>query len=122
MGAQMKTYATIRIIAVPPGEAPLWVRQQWVGLELPVVTAPRRFFGFGVLSSPRSMLAQWWGVARGRAQRIAGYAVEADVAVDILGRSSPDAAAWWRQNVPHLIGPRRHLVFHEHVCQVVQGT
>jgi hypothetical protein len=27
----------VRIVAVPPGEAPLWVRQKWVGLDLPVV-------------------------------------------------------------------------------------
>ena len=27
----------VRIVAVPPGEAPLWVRQRWVGLDLPVV-------------------------------------------------------------------------------------
>src|SRR5712664_1703512 len=26
----------IRIFAVPPGEAPAWVREKWVGLELPL--------------------------------------------------------------------------------------
>jgi hypothetical protein len=31
-----KTSWTVRIIAVPPGEAPLWVREKWVGVELPV--------------------------------------------------------------------------------------
>ncbi len=27
----------IRIVNVPAGEAPLWVREKWVGLELPLV-------------------------------------------------------------------------------------
>jgi hypothetical protein len=91
VGDDVKMYSTVRIIAVPPGEAPLWVREKWVGLELPAVgySAPRGFFAYGVLSSPRSMLAQWWGVIRGRAERISGYAVEAIPAVDILATSRP---------------------------------
>ena len=28
--------AKIRITSVPSGQAPEWVREQWVGLELPV--------------------------------------------------------------------------------------
>ena len=49
---------TVRIVAVPPGEAPLWVREQWVGLDLPVArySGHRKFLGLGVLSMPRS----WW--------------------------------------------------------------
>ena len=40
---------TIRIIAAPPGEAPLWVRQKWVGLDLPVArySGQGRFLGLG---------------------------------------------------------------------------
>jgi hypothetical protein len=116
-----KTNSTIRIVGVPPGEAPLWVREQWVGLELPLPrrSAPRAYYAYGVLSVPRSWLAQWWGIIRGRAERIPGYAVESSHAVDILAASNPDAAAWWRKHTPHLIGPRRYLLFHEHVCQRV---
>jgi hypothetical protein len=57
----------IRIIAVPPGEAPLWVREKWVGLDLPVA----RYSGRG-----------------------------------------------WRENTPHLIAPKRYLVFLEEVCRI----
>src|SRR5580704_4538322 len=43
----------LRIIAVPPGEAPLWVREKWVGLELPVAQRQsRKFLTSGVLSAP----------------------------------------------------------------------
>jgi hypothetical protein len=111
---------TVRIIAAPPGEAPLWVRQRWVGLDLPVArySGRSRFLGLGVLTIPRSWWGQWLAVARGRAELVAGYAVEALPAVGILGESSPEAAAWWRENTPHLIAPRRYLIFHEDVCRI----
>jgi hypothetical protein len=113
--------SAVRIVAVPPGEAPFWVGEKWVGLELPMAghSGHRKFLAFGVLSMPRSWLAQWFAVACGRADRIGGYAIEAEPAVDILALASPQAAAWWRQTVPDLVGPKRYLVFHEHVCQVV---
>ena len=110
----------VRIVAVPPGEAPLWVRQKWVGLDLPVVryAAHRKLLAFGVLSIPPSWSAQWAAILRGRAERVAGYAVEAAPAVGILAKASPEAAAWWRENTPHLIAPKRYLVFHEEVCRI----
>ena len=74
---------------------------------------------YGALSIPRGRLAQWWGVIRGRAERVPGYVVESTDAGDILAASNPAAAAWWRKHTPHLIGPRRYLLFHEHVCQKV---
>ena len=118
-----KTSRTIRIIGVPPGEAPLWVREKWVGLELPLSrhSAPGAFYVYGALSIPRGRLAQCWGLIRGRAEKVPGYAVESIDAVDILATSNADAAAWWRKHTPHLIGPRRYLVFHEHVCQRIDA-
>lgn len=115
---------TIRIIAAPPGEAPLWVREKWVGLDLPVTRYSGqgrfqgRFLALGVLTAPRSWLGQWIAVIRGRAERVAGYMVEAIPAVGILGEKSPEAATWWRENTPHLIAPRRYLIFHEDVCRI----
>src|SRR5437764_4291616 len=111
---------TVRIIAAPPGEAPLWVRQKWVGLDLPVAcySAHRKILGVNVLSMPRSWLEQWMAVVRGRAELISGYAVEAAPAVGILSVMSPEAAAWWRENTPHLIAPNRYLIFHDEVCRV----
>jgi hypothetical protein len=111
---------TIRIIAAPPGEAPLWVRQKWVGLDLPVArySGRSRFLCLGALTMPRAWWGQWLAVAKGRADLVGGYAVEALPAVGILGESSPEAAAWWRENTPHLIAPRRYMVFHEEVCRI----
>ena len=108
---------TVRIVAAPPGDAPLWVRQKWVGLDLPVTrySAHRKF---PTPSQPRSWLTQWHALSRGRAELAAGYAVEAAPAVGILSHASPEAAAWWREHTPHLIAPDRYLVFHEEVCRI----
>jgi hypothetical protein len=111
----------VRIIAVPPGEAPLWVREKWVGLELPLLRWPyaRKLIGFGAVSGPRTWVAQIWAMLRGRSQRIHGFAVDAARAVDILDRASPDAAAWWREHATELILPGRGLIFHAEVCEIV---
>lgn len=77
-----------------------------------------RFITVGVLSLSRSVLAQWLAIFRGRAELVAGYAVEALPAVNILAHAHPEAAAWWRENTPHLIAPKRYLVFHEEVCRI----
>jgi hypothetical protein len=119
--AVKRVNASVRIVGVPPGEAPLWVREKWVGLELPLArdAAPREYFTLGVVSAPGSQVAQLWALLRGRADHTCGYAVEGARAVDILERSSPEAAAWWREHAPQYVAPRRYLVFHADVCEVV---
>jgi hypothetical protein len=111
----------VRIIAVPPGEAPLWVREKWVGLKLPLLRWPdtRKLIGFGAVSAPRTYPAQIWALLRGRSQRVYGFVVDAARAVDILDRASPEAAAWWRENAAELILPGRGLIFHAEVCEIV---
>lgn len=50
----------VRIVAVPPGEAPDWVREKWVGLDLTLAQSrptPQRLYTAGVLSGPRSGIA-----------------------------------------------------------------
>ena len=116
------TTAHIRIVTVPPGEAPQWVRQKWVGLTLPLAggdLATREAYTSGVLSGPRNLLVALWWAWRGRFERKSGYAVDAIAAVDILERTAPDAAAWWRQNVPRLLRPRRKFLFAASACELV---
>jgi hypothetical protein len=112
----------VRIVAIPQGEPPLWVREKWVGLELPLARGSKaRFYGFGAVSGPRTWLGQMWGLLLGRAERIMGYVVYADRAVDVLAKSSPEAAAWWRENAGQVVAPGRYLVFHANECQLVKG-
>ena len=46
----------IVIVGTPPGEAPLWVREEWVGLALPVKEIPPEeegeYVAVGVLGGP----------------------------------------------------------------------
>jgi len=112
----------IRIVGVPPGEAPLWVREKWVGLELPLADGdrgPRQTWTSGVLSGPRNRLIALWWALRGRLTRKSGYAVDATEAVRILERTAPEAAAWWRQNVPRLQRRRRKFLFASSACAIV---
>jgi hypothetical protein len=113
--------AYLRVTAVPEGEAPLSVREQWVGLRLPLhprALRPRRVRTFGVVSGPRGALAQLVALCLGRTASARGYVVEAAPAIDILRQQSPEAAAWWQANAPHMLRPRRYFVFAEHCGQV----
>lgn len=111
---------TIRIVRPPAGEAPLWVREAWVGLDLPLIgeRAPKSFIGVGVLSGSKSYLGSLWQLLRGKVTRVTGYAVEASKAVGILAESNPSAAQWWQENAPHIIRPGRIFIFDEDACSL----
>jgi hypothetical protein len=113
----------VRIIAVPPGEAPAWVREKWVGLELPLApwsTAASRRRAAGVLSGPKSFLEILAALlSRGSPQQ-SGFQVNVLQALAVLEVKSPDAAQWWRTHTPHLVTPSRFFLFSEHVCEVIE--
>ena len=109
---------SIRIISVPPGDAPLWVREKWVGLNLPIVgSSSRQALSFSVLVKP-TLLNHLWAMLRGRSETVTGYLVEGGRAVNILAASSPEAAEWWRQNAPGFVSPGRFFIFHAEACQL----
>jgi hypothetical protein len=110
----------IRIVAVPMGEAPRWVREKWVGLELPLlVGSAHNVHTFGVLSGPRGFFSALWRLVTGHSTRRRGYAVEVDAAMSVLERAHPDAAAWWRTNAPHLFTRGRFFLFREEECRPI---
>jgi hypothetical protein len=98
----------IRIVRAPAGDAPEEVRAMWIGLVLPLAkgeTSARYFWTSSVQSAtPRPRLKKC-------------YAVEATAAIDILARSAPKAAAWWRQHNPQILQDGRPLLFSAEVCQ-----
>jgi hypothetical protein len=109
----------IRIVRRPIGEAPEWVRDAWIGTCLPLANPKEKvWLGFGVLTRPRGRFAQLWGLFLGKAERITGYAVNAQAAVDVLSDSQPDAAGWWRANVPDMLDGRSNFVFDSNACEV----
>jgi hypothetical protein len=111
----------IRIVATPPGEAPEHVRAAWIGLTLPLLVPGVRVGNTaGVLSGPNT---RWgWFVARlfGRLRREKGYCVDSSRAIDALAGHSPDAAQWWRENVPTVVRPGNVFLFAVEVCQEVR--
>jgi hypothetical protein len=113
----------IRIISIPPGEAPEEVRKAWIGLVLPV---PDKYADVdvapvaGVLSGPKTFFGAILARFRGQIKREPGYVVAADTAVEILNQHAPDAAAWWRQNAGRAIAPGKHFVFARDVCEVIR--
>ena len=113
--------ASIRITSVPPGEAPFAVREAWVGLELPLRgKAPRRYLGSGVLSGPRSTVQTLIHLFTFRLTVHTGFVVPSLAAIEILERTQPAAARWWRENAPHTVRPRRHFLFPPDCCERVQ--
>lgn len=112
---------TLKITSVPPGEAPAWVREQWVGLELPLAadgSGPHTLPTFGVLSYPKSRISWYLSKFLRRFKMETGYLVECIPAIEVLEKSSPDAAAWWRSNTPELLQAGQCFLFHESACHV----
>lgn len=115
----------VRIVAVPPGEAPQWVREQWVGLELPLAQdspAAQTWHAAGVLTGPKGLAAMAARRLRGDLDRRRGFAVDVQEALAILEDASPEAARWWRTHAAHLVQPGRCFVFAESVCTVPDGA
>jgi hypothetical protein len=93
----------LNISSTPPGEAPEWVREQWVGLSLPLAqqsAAPKNWPMMGVLTGHKSRVLQTLFWMLGRYPLECGYLVESRRAIEILETCHQDAATWWRQNSP----------------------
>lgn len=114
----------VRIIAVPPGEAPLPVREAWVGLLLPLVPGdegPVRLWGQGVLSGPKKPAGRWgrwWRRLTGQVRAQRGYRVFVLTALERLEQKSPEAARWWRTSTPHLVAPGQVFIFSAQVGEL----
>jgi len=112
----------IRVISAPPGEAPQYIRDAWVGVALPLppppYDRPRKYLTTGVLSGPKNLMARVVAVIFGRCVLSEGYAIDTRSAIEALAETNPQAARWWEDNTPHLTKPGRRLVFPTDVCKV----
>lgn len=92
----------IRIVAAPPGQAPDWVRQAWIGIEIPLLEEQEGGVLVGVnggAPDPRSLN---------------GYTVALEGAIDALRKQSPRAAEWWDQCLIAQLGQK--LTFARDAC------
>ncbi|AIF45989.1 hypothetical protein [Dyella japonica] len=117
----------IRVIAMPPGEAPERIRAAWIGVVLPLAetkgSQPGIWITQGVLGKDRGLLA--------RIKRLLGmlvveqpsvaYAVDVLAAMESLRAHSPSAAMWWERHTPHLLVPGKRFCFSAACCEEV-GT
>ncbi|PYM19290.1 MAG: hypothetical protein DMD81_04125 [Candidatus Rokuibacteriota bacterium] len=103
----------VRIFAVPPGEAPAWVREKWRA------HFDQQTYGW-VLSGPRTAFAVLSSLMHGQYQRPRGFTVNVLEAIRVLESSSPEAANWWRVNAPHLMKPSHCFLFPEDVGTIFE--
>ena len=118
----MSIMPSIRIVGIPPGEAPEEIRRAWIGLILPLMHGGyglrNSWASFGVLTGPKSCLGLLV-MPLLRRNRTDGYVVPVLDAVAILEGQHPNAAKWWRENVPHMMKAGRAFVFDGSVCELV---
>lgn len=94
----------IKIISTPSGEAPLEVREQWIGCEMEASDPSPNSIQMGVLGGD---------VDR---DNLDGYAVEFLHAVEVLEKKSRSAALWWH----NLMFYPDHLIFGKGCCEVIE--
>lgn len=73
----------IRIKKMPSGEAPMHIREKWVGLVLPVFAIGENIGSEGVLTRKKTDCGPV-------------YMIPQDLAISTLETASKQAAAWWR--------------------------
>lgn len=121
MGPWEAPAGRIRIIQRPEGEAPEWVRDAWIGLELPLLARDPltyRVVG-GILTMPKTLLGHWLGVLTGRSRLITGYLVDANHAVRLVEARNPTAAVWWRTHAGGSVQPGQGFIFDLPACERV---
>ena len=114
---------SVKIVRPPAGEAPDWVREAWVGLVLPLkeptlTTLPNS----GVLSGPKTTLGMLWATLTGAPVMSTGYLTRAARAIEILERSHPEAAAWWREHAPKFLREEAEFLFEAPACERVESA
>jgi hypothetical protein len=108
----------VRIVRAPAGEAPEWVREAWVGLELPLACLTEVSVETGgVLSGPTHRWGWWWKRLTGRTERTTGWVVDSARAIALLSRTRPDAADWWRTHAPRFTQSDSQFVFDSPACE-----
>lgn len=95
----------IRIISRPDGGAPEDIRDQWIGLVMPARTTD-------------SHLADVITLKR-VTDRIGGYAVSWEAAMDALGEKNPSTRKWWEGlNAGNRFA---ELIFTRDCCEVISN-
>ena len=115
----------IRIIEIPPGEAPEQIRAAWVGVIIRLADVPEPQPGIwattGVLGKELGLLAKFKRFLGAPVveQPYPSYVVDVLAAMDALRAQSSSAAAWWESHTPHLLKPGKKFCFAASCCEVI---
>ena len=110
-----KTTGKIKIVQVPAGSAPKWVRRAWLGLELPCFPVAG-LLGFRQEKDIRSGKP----VNDGKSRSV--VVVPQDEALKILRAKNLKAADWWKsQGFPKTSGDK-YFCFGESEVEFVSGV
>lgn len=115
----------IKIIGMPPGEAPTRIRSAWIGLTLPLADIPHPqpniWSTVGVLGKDRGLIAKIKRLFLIPVveQPTPSYAVTVIAAIECLRVQSPAAAVWWERHTPHLIKPGQMFCFDASCCEEI---
>jgi len=118
---------SILITSTPPGEAPLEIREAWVGVKLEVAgsnVSPQQYDVIGIRSKLGGLkwrLRCLLSLPHPNQEVWTGYAVELMPAVWALENAGRvDAALWWAKNVPQLLRPGQTVIFPASSCRLVE--
>lgn len=94
---------TIEVISVPHGDAPAWVRAAWVGCRFPTSSCEcghiPQYVTSVLPSEHKGLIPATEYLANPEKyapQKIDGYSIDQAVALEVLEKRNPKAAAWWR--------------------------
>ena len=76
---------------------------------------------FGVLTGPKNFFTVLLAKIRRQYRAQEGHIVEVGAAMTVLQMVQPDAAAWWRQNTPHMMRAGKKFMFEQGCGHVTQG-
>lgn len=103
----------IKIIKVPQGQAPEWVREAEVGLKLTVVNLPDNSFFWQTWATG---LLDWKRIVEAE-DPFYGYNVKTTEFMHALENQSPIAARWFKEMIDPKAIP--WLIFRKDECQLL---
>ncbi|MNT70125.1 hypothetical protein D3C72_2084810 [compost metagenome] len=72
-------------------------------------------------NAPMSRLSCWIARILGRTFKVSGFTVPSMTAIGILEARSPEAAEWWRANLPQFANAELGFVFDGPACEPISG-
>jgi len=105
-----------------PGDEPDFVREAWVGLELPVLEGKEQPVLVPPAKLPWRALSFSKLVARLFSRQLPdqpmpAYLVSAAEGFEVLERERPEAAKWWKRRFPDALSGRYNFRFNAENCQ-----